>query len=185
MGRPASAVVKEIARGHAVSSRNCRRFRSLLRTTGSLRTTQWFGSIVPTMRRGNTEDRLDRKRLSAIWMDWESGGIEAIRSLVHAVGDTRFPGDTASGVPPRDGINVAALQALRDGGDAARLPMGGHPRTRGGDGRSRGRNLGGCGPLARSRNRVRTGRPVSLSAVHFELNRHRLMDRPKKTLSCC
>ena len=52
----------------------------------------------------NTEDGLDRKRLSALRGDWESGGVQAILSLVHEVGNTRFLVGMASRVLPRDEI---------------------------------------------------------------------------------
>ena len=70
-----------------------------------------------------TEDRLDRKRLAALRRDWESGGIEAILSLVHEVENTHFLGCMVSRVLPRDETNQAALRALQTGGDVARSQM--------------------------------------------------------------
>ena len=73
----------------------------------------------------DTEDRLDRKRRSALRRDWESGGIEAILSLVPEVRNTRFLGAMTASILPQDEINLATLRALQTGGDAIRSPMRG------------------------------------------------------------
>ena len=70
-----------------------------------------------------TEGRLEQKRRSALQRLWESGGTDAILSLVHEVRDTHLIGIVASHVLSRDGINKAVLQALGSGGDAAHSPM--------------------------------------------------------------
>ena len=70
-----------------------------------------------------TDDRLERKRRSALQRVRESGGIEAILSLVSEVMNTVLLGAIASHVLPRDDINAAVMQALQAGGDEARSPM--------------------------------------------------------------
>ena len=70
-----------------------------------------------------TDDRLARKRRSALQRVWESGGIEAILSLVSEVWNTVLLGAIASHVLPRDDINAAVVKALQAGGDEARSPM--------------------------------------------------------------
>ena len=70
-----------------------------------------------------TDDRLERKRRSALRRVRESGGIEAILSLVSEVMNTVLLGAIASHVLPRDDINAAVMQALQAGGDEARSPM--------------------------------------------------------------
>ena len=72
-----------------------------------------------------TNERLDRKRRSALQRVWKSGGVKAILSIVPEVTNTRFIGQVASCVLSRDEINLTALQALQVGGDAARSPMRG------------------------------------------------------------
>ena len=70
-----------------------------------------------------TDDRLERKRRSALRRVRESGGIEAILSLVSEVMNTVLLGAIASHVLPRDDINAAVVQALQAGGDEARSSM--------------------------------------------------------------
>ena len=70
-----------------------------------------------------TDDRLEKKRRSALQRVWESGGTEAILSLVSEVRNTGLLGAIASRVLPRDDINVAVAQALQTGGDTALSPM--------------------------------------------------------------
>ena len=70
-----------------------------------------------------TDDRLERKRRSALRRVRESGGIEAILSLVSEVMNTVLLGAIASHVLPRDDINAAVVKALQAGGDEARSPM--------------------------------------------------------------
>ena len=70
-----------------------------------------------------TDDRLERKRRSALQRVWESGGTEAILSLVSEVRNTGLLGAIASRVLSRDDINVAVAQALQADGDTALSPM--------------------------------------------------------------
>ena len=70
-----------------------------------------------------TNDRLEKKRRSALQSIWNSGGIEAILSIISEVRDTCLIGRTASHVLPRDEINLAVLKALQDNGDADWSPM--------------------------------------------------------------
>ena len=70
-----------------------------------------------------TDERLDRMRLSALRRVRESGGVEAVLSLVLEVRNTYRLGVIASRMLPRNEINMAALQALEARGDAALSPM--------------------------------------------------------------
>lgn len=70
-----------------------------------------------------TNERLDRKRRSALQRVWESGGTKAILSIVPEVRNTRFLGEVASCVLPRAEIISTALQALQAGGAAVQSPM--------------------------------------------------------------
>ena len=70
-----------------------------------------------------TDDRLEQKRRSALRRVRESGGIEAILSLVSEVRHTGLLGAIASCVLPRTDINAAVVKALQAGGDEARTPM--------------------------------------------------------------
>ena len=70
-----------------------------------------------------TEERLEQKRRSALQLLRESGGIEAILSLVPAGRNTFLVGNVASQVLSTDEIYLAARKALQSGGDTALSPM--------------------------------------------------------------
>ena len=70
-----------------------------------------------------TEERLERKRRSALRALRESGGIEAILSLVPEIGNTRMLGAVASRVLSTDEVHTAVSNALQAGGGDARSPM--------------------------------------------------------------
>ena len=70
-----------------------------------------------------TEERLERKRCSALQALRESGGIEAILSLVPEIRNTRMLGAVASRVLSTDEVHSAVGKALHAGGEDARSPM--------------------------------------------------------------
>ena len=70
-----------------------------------------------------TEERLERKRRSALQALRESGGIEAILSLVPEIRNTRMLGAVASRVLSTDEVHSAVGKALHAGGEDARSPM--------------------------------------------------------------
>ena len=70
-----------------------------------------------------TEERLERRRRSALQRLRESGGIEAILRLVREVSNTFLLGIVASQVLSTDEIHLTASKALQSGGDASRSPM--------------------------------------------------------------
>ena len=70
-----------------------------------------------------TVERLERKRRSALQRLRESGGIEAILSLVPRVRNAFVLGKVASHVLSTDEIHLTAGKALKAGGDAAHSPM--------------------------------------------------------------
>ena len=70
-----------------------------------------------------TEERLEQKRRSALRTLRESGGIEAILSLVSEIRNTRVLGAVASRVLSTDEVHRAVGEALQAGGDSARSPM--------------------------------------------------------------
>lgn len=70
-----------------------------------------------------TEERLEQKRRAALQRLRESGGIEAILSLVPEVSNTLRLGNVASDVLSTDEIHLTAGRALQAGGDAAQSPM--------------------------------------------------------------
>ena len=69
------------------------------------------------------EERLEQKRRSALRTLRESGGIEAILSLVSEIRNTRVLGAVASRVLSTDEVHRAVGEALQAGGDSARSPM--------------------------------------------------------------
>ena len=70
-----------------------------------------------------TEERLEQKRRSALQLLRESGGIEAILSLVPEVSNTSLVGNVASHVLSTNEIQLAARRALQADGDASLSPM--------------------------------------------------------------
>ena len=70
-----------------------------------------------------TEERLEQKRCSALRALWESGGMEAIVSLVPEIRNTRMLGAAASRVLSTDEVHSAVDKALQAGGDGAQSPM--------------------------------------------------------------
>ena len=70
-----------------------------------------------------TEERLERKRRLALQRLRESGGIEAIVSLVPEVSNAFRVGNVASHVLSTDEIHLTAIEALQAGGDATQSPM--------------------------------------------------------------
>ena len=70
-----------------------------------------------------TEERLEQKRRSALRALRESGGIEAILSLVPEIRNTRMLGAVASRVLSTDEVHSAVSKALQADGDGARSPM--------------------------------------------------------------
>ena len=70
-----------------------------------------------------TEERLERKRRSALQALRESRGIEAILSLVPEIRNTRMLGAVASRVLSTDEVHSAVGKALHAGGEDARSPM--------------------------------------------------------------
>ena len=70
-----------------------------------------------------TEERLERKRRSALQALRDSGGIEAVLSLVPEVRNTRMLGTVASRVLSTDEVHSAVSEALQAGGEDARSPM--------------------------------------------------------------
>ena len=70
-----------------------------------------------------TEERLEQKRRSALRTLRESGGIEAILSLVPEIRNTRMLGAVASRVLSTDEVHSVVGKALHAGGEDARSPM--------------------------------------------------------------
>ena len=70
-----------------------------------------------------TEERLERKRRSALQALRDSGGIEAILSLVPEIRNTSMLGAVASLVLSTDEAHSAVSEALQAGGDDTRSPM--------------------------------------------------------------
>ena len=70
-----------------------------------------------------TAERLEQKRRSALQALRESGGIEAILSLVPEIRNTRMLGAVASRVLSTDEVHSAVGKALHAGGEDARSPM--------------------------------------------------------------
>ena len=70
-----------------------------------------------------TEERLERRRRSALQRLRDSGGIEAILSLVPEVRNTFRLGNVASHVLSTDEIHLTAGKAFQAGGDVAQSPM--------------------------------------------------------------
>ena len=70
-----------------------------------------------------TEERLEQKRCSALRVLRESGGIDAILSLVPEVWNTRMLGAVASRVLSTDEVHSTVSKALQAGGEDARSPM--------------------------------------------------------------
>lgn len=70
-----------------------------------------------------TEERLEQKRRSTLQLLRESGGIEAILSLVSEVKSSLLLGEIAAHVLSTGEIHLAACRALESGGDAAHSPM--------------------------------------------------------------
>ena len=70
-----------------------------------------------------TEERLEQKRRSALRALRESGGIEAILSLVPKIRNTGMLGAVASRVLSTDEVRSAVSKALQAGGEGARSPM--------------------------------------------------------------
>ena len=70
-----------------------------------------------------TEERLEQKRRSALRALRESGGIDAILSLVPEIRNTRVLGAVASRVLSTGEVHTAASKALQAGGESAWSPM--------------------------------------------------------------
>ena len=70
-----------------------------------------------------TEERLELKRRSALRTLRDSGGIEAILSLVAEVRNTRMLGALASRVLSTEEVHSTVTEALQAGGNSERSPM--------------------------------------------------------------
>ena len=70
-----------------------------------------------------TEERLELKRRSALRTLRDSGGVEAILSLVPEVRNTRMLGAVASRVLSTEEVHSTGTEALQAGGDSERSPM--------------------------------------------------------------
>ena len=70
-----------------------------------------------------TEERLELKRRSALRTLRDSGGVEAILSLVPEVRNTRMIGAVASCVLSTEEVHSTVTEALQAGGDNERSPM--------------------------------------------------------------
>ena len=70
-----------------------------------------------------TEERLELKRRSALRTLRDSGGVEAILSLVPEVRNTRMIGAVASRVLSMEEVHSTVTEALLAGGDSERSPM--------------------------------------------------------------
>ena len=70
-----------------------------------------------------TEERLEQKRRSALRALRDSGGIEAILSLVPEIRNTRALGAVASRVLSTDEVHSTVSEALQAGGDGPWSPM--------------------------------------------------------------
>ena len=70
-----------------------------------------------------TEERLELKRRSALRTLRDSGGIEAILSLVPEIRNTRMMGAVASRVLSTEEVHSTVTEAVQAGGDSERSPM--------------------------------------------------------------